>query len=77
MRTITFQSSTYSDFHQLLSREAAPGAVRVEATLNFPEEEKDRYPAVVVVHTIGGYREANEGYVAAELRQSRLRDVER
>jgi hypothetical protein len=25
---------------------------------------------VVIVHTIGGYRQANEGYVAAELRKS-------
>lgn len=66
--TVTFRSSTYSDFHQLLLREAAPGTVTVHATLNFPEEEKDRYPAVVVVHTIVGYREANEGYVAAGLR---------
>jgi hypothetical protein len=60
---ITFQS-----FRQLLAREPATGTVTVRASLDFPE--KDRYPAVVVVHTIGGYREANEGYAAAELRKS-------
>src|SRR6202158_3779485 len=67
---ITFQSSTYSDFRQLLTREAATGTVTVQAKLDFPEEKKDRYPAVIVVHTLGGYRDANEGYIAAELRKS-------
>src|ERR1700722_11545381 len=68
--TITFQSSTYSDFRQILAREAATGAVTVQANVGFPEEAKDRYPAVVIVHTIGGYRDPNEGYAAAELRKS-------
>lgn len=68
--TVTFQSSTYSDFRQLLTREAATGTVTVRASLAFPEAAKDRYPAVVVVHTLSGYRDANEGYVAAELRKS-------
>ena len=67
---ITFQSSTYSDFRQLLTREAATGTVTVQASLGFPEQKKDRYPAVIVVHTLGGYRDANEGYVAAELRKA-------
>jgi dienelactone hydrolase len=30
----------------------------------------DRYPAVVVVHTIAGYQEGNEGQYAAELRKA-------
>jgi len=38
--------------------------------LDFPEAAKDRYPAVIVVHTISGYRDANEGYAAAELRKA-------
>ena len=67
---ITFQSSTYSDFRQLLTREAATGTVTLQAILGFPEEKKDRYPAVVVVHAISGYRDATEGYAAAELRKS-------
>ena len=67
---ITFQSSTYSNFPPPVARGAATGTVTVRANLGFPEEAKDRYPAVVVVHTIGGYREANEGYPAAELRKS-------
>jgi dienelactone hydrolase len=67
---ITFQSSTYSDFRQLLAREAPTGTVTVQAYLGFPEQAKDRYPAVIVVHTIGGYRDTNEGYAAAEFRKS-------
>ena len=42
----------------------------VRASLEFPAIAKDRYPAVIVVHTLGGYRDANEGYAAAELRKS-------
>jgi dienelactone hydrolase len=67
---ITFQSSTYADMRQLLAREATTGAVTVKAYLGFPEPVRDRYPAVIVVHTIAGYRDANEGYVAAELRKA-------
>ena len=65
---VTFQSSTYSGFRQLLAREAATGTVTIQATLDFPEQAGDRYPAVIVVHALDGYRDANEGYVAAELR---------
>ena len=67
---VSFQSSTYSDFRQLLAREAGPAIVTVHANLAFPEEARDRYPAVVIAHTIGGYIEANEGQEAAELRRS-------
>jgi dienelactone hydrolase len=67
---ITFPSSTFSDFRQILAREAATATVTVRANLGFPEQAKDRYPAVVIVHTIAGYRDANEGYAAAELRKS-------
>jgi dienelactone hydrolase len=69
MTAVTFQSSTYSDMRQLLAREATTGAVTVKANLGFPEQARDRYPAVIVVHGIGGYRDAHEGYVAAELRK--------
>lgn len=70
MTEVTFQSSTYSDMRQLLAREAATGAVTVKATLGFPEQMRDRHPAVIVVHALGGYRDANEGFVAAELRKA-------
>ena len=67
---VSFQSSTYDDFRQLLAQGAATATVTVRANLGFPEEAKDRYPAVVIAHTIGGYLEANEGQEAAELRKS-------
>src|SRR5262245_64236119 len=68
--TVTFQSSAYSDMRQFLAREAPTGAVTVKASLGFPEQASDRYPAVIVVHGLGGYRDSHEGYVAAELRKA-------
>ena len=68
--TIAFQSSSYSDFRQVLARESPTATVAVRATLGFPAEPRDRYPAVIVVHALGGYRDANEGYAAAELRKA-------
>jgi hypothetical protein len=65
----TFQSVSYVDFRQLLAREIPAATVTLPATLSFPEEVRDRYPAVVVVHTIAGYSDANEGQYAAELRK--------
>ena len=47
-----------------------PGAVTVKATLSFPKQINDHYPVVIVVHTLAGYRDANEGHVAAELRKA-------
>jgi dienelactone hydrolase len=67
---VTFQSATYVTPRQLLSREAPAATVAVRASLEFPEEARERYPAVVVVHSISGYRKDNEGYYAAELRKA-------
>ena len=66
---VTLRSGSYADFRQVFTREV-PAGVSVPATLRFPDRPRDRYPAVVVVHTIGGFREANEGWLAAELRRS-------
>jgi hypothetical protein len=33
-----------------------------KASLGFPDQARDRYPAVIVVHGLGGYRDSNEGY---------------
>ena len=66
---VTLRSGSYADFRQVFVREA-PTEVSVPATLRFPDQPQDRYPAVVVVHTISGFREANEGWLAAELRRS-------
>jgi dienelactone hydrolase len=66
---VTFQSASYADFRQLQLRQA-DATVTVSATLSFPDEARDRYPAVVVVHTIAGYLDGNEGQYAAELRKA-------
>ena len=66
---VTLRSGSYADFRQVFVREA-PAEASVPATLHFPERPRDRYPAVVVVHTISGFREANEGWLAAELRRN-------
>jgi dienelactone hydrolase len=70
IESLKFQSGSYTNFRQVLMGEAATAVVTVSATLSFPNEARDRYPAVVVVHTIGGYQEANEGWYAAELRKA-------
>jgi dienelactone hydrolase len=67
---VTFQSVSYVNFRQLLAREIPAATVTLPATLNFPDTAMDRYPAVVVVHTIAGYSDANEGQYAAELRKA-------
>jgi dienelactone hydrolase len=66
---VTFQSASYADFGQL-QRQTPAATITVAATLSFPDEARDRYPAVVVVHTIAGYLEGNEGQYAAALRKA-------
>jgi dienelactone hydrolase len=67
---VSFKSASYVDFRQLLSREAPAATLTVPATLRFPPDARERYPAVVIVHTVAGYIEANEGHYAAELRKA-------
>jgi dienelactone hydrolase len=67
---LTFQSGDYADFRQLLAGDAASSRINIVGTLTFPDEKRERSPAIVIVHTIGGYQEANEGWHAARFRQS-------
>jgi dienelactone hydrolase len=67
---IKLQSVTFDDFRQLLTRTPPTATIAVPANLIFPETLKDRYPAIVVVHTLGGYLEANEGEMAAQFRKT-------
>jgi dienelactone hydrolase len=67
---VTFPSGNYADFRQVFARQAATSMVPVSATLSFPAAARDRYPALVVVHTIAGYQETNEGWHAAEFRKA-------
>jgi dienelactone hydrolase len=67
---VTFQSGSYADLRQLFTNEPATATANIAATLDFPGEVRDRYPAIVIVHTIGGYLEANEGWHAAQFRKA-------
>jgi dienelactone hydrolase len=69
-QSVMVQSGRYADFRQLLSREAPTDQATIAMTMRPPDEARDRYPAVVIVHTIGGYQEANEGWHAAEFRKA-------
>jgi dienelactone hydrolase len=68
--TVQFDSATYQDFRQLLTGQAPTDQVSITARLEFPDQAKDRYPAVVIVQTLGGYLDANEGWHAAVLRKA-------
>jgi dienelactone hydrolase len=68
--SVRFQAGDYTDFRQLVSREAPTSTITVSGTLSFPVEKRNRYPAVVIVHTIGGYQEPNEGWHADQFRKS-------
>jgi dienelactone hydrolase len=68
--SVTFKSGAYADFRQLIAGEPAPAIDTVAGTLAFPDEKRDRYPALVIVHTIGGYQESNEGWHAARFREA-------
>jgi len=68
-QTSTVQAGVYADFRQLLSGEAPTSTVGIAMTLRFPDQREDRHPAVVIVHTIGGYQEANEGWHAEAFRK--------
>lgn len=67
---VRFESASYADFRQLVAGEAPRSAVTVSATLSFPDRAQERYPALVIAHTIGGFREANEGCHALEFRKA-------
>jgi len=69
-QSVMVQSGRYADFRQLLSRAAPTDQATIAMTMRLPDEARDRYPAVVIVHTIGGYQEANEGWHAAEFRKA-------
>lgn len=69
-QTVMVQAGRYSDFRRLMAREAPADLVTIPMTLRLPDTAQDRYPAVVIVHTIAGYQEANEGWHADEFRKA-------
>jgi len=68
--TLTFQSATYSSFRQLFTDTPPDTLVEVRATLGFPAAVSGRVSAVMVLHSLAGYREQNKGWHAAALREA-------
>src|SRR5215472_8604753 len=66
----TLESASYADLRQLVTQPGSGSKVDVPAQLDFPADGKGKYPAVVIVHTLGGYQESNEGWYAAEFRKA-------
>jgi dienelactone hydrolase len=67
---LSFQSSAYSSFRQLLTGAAPDRRVDVHAALGFPAASSGRVPAVILIHALAGYRDQNEGWQASALREA-------
>lgn len=67
---VMVQSGRYADFGQLAARQPPASSAPLAMTLRFPDQARDRYPAVVIVHSIAGYLEANEGWHAEAFRKA-------
>jgi dienelactone hydrolase len=68
--TVVLHPAQYTGFRELMSGGKLSDEAPVPATLSFPEAARSRSPAVVLVHTLAGYREENEGWHAAQLRKA-------
>jgi hypothetical protein len=68
--TLTLRSATYSNFRQILTRASPDGQADLPAILNLPVTSSGRLPAVIVVHTLAGFRDQNEGWQAQRLREA-------
>jgi dienelactone hydrolase len=67
---LTFKSATYSSFRQVLTHAEPEARIEVRAQLDFPQHAQGRIPAVILVHTLAGYRDENEGWQANVLRHA-------
>jgi dienelactone hydrolase len=66
---LIFKSTSFKHLGEALS--GVPGEpVDIKADLRFPPATENRVPAVVVLHTIGGYRESNEGWHSEQFRKA-------
>jgi dienelactone hydrolase len=66
---IAIKSRTFKNMGEAVRGE--PGEpIEIEGDLKFPAEAKERIPAVVLLHTVGGYRESNEGWHAEQYRKA-------
>ncbi|MDD5244044.1 MAG: dienelactone hydrolase family protein [Syntrophorhabdaceae bacterium] len=60
---IEFESESYTNLPDML-KGRAPSTVTITATLSFPNEVKEKYPAIVLIHSITGFSEPCEGWYA-------------
>jgi len=67
--TVNIESATYKTLTAVLQGEKGE-PFTLEANLQFPDVDKARYPAVVLLHTIGSYRDSNEGWYAEQYRKA-------
>jgi alpha-beta hydrolase superfamily lysophospholipase len=67
---IILESASYADLRQFVTQPGSGSKVDVPAQLDFPANGHGKYPAVVIVHALGGYQESNEGWFAAEFRKA-------
>lgn len=66
---IVIKSRTLKNMGEALS--GAPGEpIEIEGDLRFPSSAGERFPAVILLHTIGGFRESNEGWHAEQYRKA-------
>lgn len=66
---IKIESRTLKHMGEALSGASGEPLV-LEGDLKFPIQARERYPAIVILHTIGSYRESNEGWAAERYRQA-------
>lgn len=67
---IILESASYADLRQLVTQPSSGSKVDVPAQLDFPAHGNGKFPAVVIVHALGGYQESNEGWYAAAFRKA-------
>ncbi|OPY78753.1 MAG: Dienelactone hydrolase family protein [Syntrophorhabdus sp. PtaU1.Bin058] len=60
---IEFESESYKNLPDML-KDRPPSTVTITATLSFPDEVKEKYPAVILAHSITGFSEPCEGWYA-------------
>jgi dienelactone hydrolase len=67
---LTIPSSTSTSYLFMTAPDPSAVPAQVPANLELPAAKKDRYPTVVIGHTIGGWYGPNEDWFAAELRKA-------
>jgi len=60
---IEFESDNYTNLPDMLKGRPT-STVTITAALSFPNEQKEKYPAIVLIHGIAGSSEACEGWYA-------------